>query len=104
MKPYSIAAIGVLLFAFCSVTISQSKFTLSFSDNILMLLQIIYHGPQKCCFSYTKTKIPVAMVMHFEMTSPACNKPGVIFHTTKQIEKCADPEEKWVQRLINIKS
>uniref|UniRef100_A0A3B4EQ39 C-C motif chemokine n=1 Tax=Pygocentrus nattereri TaxID=42514 RepID=A0A3B4EQ39_PYGNA len=86
MKPYSIAAIGVLLFAFCSVTISQSN-----------------HGPQKCCFSYTKTKIPVAMVMHFEMTSPACNKPGVIFHTTKQIEKCADPEEKWVQRLINIK-
>ncbi|KAL7887840.1 hypothetical protein AOLI_G00028140 [Acnodon oligacanthus] len=87
MKPCSIAAIGVLLFALCSVTVSEYS-----------------HGPQKCCFSYAKTKIPAAVVVHFEMTSPACNQPGVIFHTNKQIERCADPGEKWVQRLMNMKS
>ncbi|KAI4889820.1 hypothetical protein NFI96_032461, partial [Prochilodus magdalenae] len=60
MKPYCISAITILLFAFCSLTLSQNS-----------------HGPGKCCFSFTPTKIPVAMVVHFEMTNPACNKPGV---------------------------
>ncbi|XP_072552057.1 C-C motif chemokine 4-like [Salminus brasiliensis] len=85
MKPYCIATIGLLLFAFCTLTLSQNS-----------------HGPEKCCFSYINAKIPVAIVERYETTSPACKMPAVIFHTERQLERCANPSEKWVQRLMGI--
>ncbi|KAG9282566.1 C-C motif chemokine 4-like [Astyanax mexicanus] len=85
MKPYCIAAICLLLFAFCSLTLGQSS-----------------HEPEKCCFGYINAKIPAAIVERFETTSPACKMPGVIFHTNRQLERCANPAEKWVQRLMGI--
>ncbi|XP_076873413.1 C-C motif chemokine 4 homolog [Brachyhypopomus gauderio] len=83
MKPFCIAALTVLLFTFCSLTLSQNS-----------------HKPNKCCFRYMESRIPEPFVKRFEETSPECRSPGVIFFTTQKKEICANPEEKWVKRLM----
>ncbi|XP_066532133.1 C-C motif chemokine 4-like [Hoplias malabaricus] len=85
MKTYCITTIAVLLFAYCSLTLCQSS-----------------HEPEKCCFSHMNAKIPAILVERFETTSPSCKMPGIIFHTNKQMERCADPAQPWVQRLMRI--
>ncbi|XP_076873412.1 C-C motif chemokine 18-like [Brachyhypopomus gauderio] len=85
MKPFCIAALTVLLFTFCSLTLSQMS-----------------HEPDKCCFTYFKPRIPERAVKRFETTNPACKNPGVIFHTNKQLEICADPTQQWVQKLMDV--
>ncbi|KAL7872197.1 hypothetical protein SRHO_G00071800 [Serrasalmus rhombeus] len=87
MKPYSIAAIGVLLFAFCSVTVSQNG-----------------HMPERCCFkeNYLTSPLPQRRAMRFETTSPSCTDPGIIFHTVAQKQICANPSDKWVKRLMKF--
>ncbi|KAK1795767.1 hypothetical protein P4O66_008832 [Electrophorus voltai] len=85
MKTYCTAVITLLLFAFCSQTLTQQS-----------------HKPDKCCFKHIESRIPEAFVKRFEETSPECNNPGVILYTTQQKEICANPDEKWVQRLMRI--
>ncbi|KAI4889821.1 hypothetical protein NFI96_032462 [Prochilodus magdalenae] len=87
MKPYCISAIAILLFAFCSLTLSQSGTM-----------------PERCCFkeNYISSPIPRNKVMRFETTSPACKDTGVIFHTVAQKQICANPNERWVMRLMKV--
>ncbi|XP_030628068.1 C-C motif chemokine 3-like [Chanos chanos] len=82
MKPYCIAAIALLLFAFCSLSESSSY-------------------PAQCCFKFINIKIPVKAVLSYSETYHECSKPGVIFTTVRQRNICADPREPWVINLMN---
>uniref|UniRef100_A0AAY5F699 C-C motif chemokine n=1 Tax=Electrophorus electricus TaxID=8005 RepID=A0AAY5F699_ELEEL len=77
MKTYCTVVIALLLFAFSS------------------------HEPNKCCFSYFKSRIPERVVKNFELTISTCKIPGVILHTNKKLEICANPTQLWVQKLMN---
>ncbi|XP_072552058.1 C-C motif chemokine 13-like [Salminus brasiliensis] len=87
MKPYCIATVCLLLFAFCSLTLTQSG-----------------HMPEKCCFKekFMNKVIPQQRVIQFEKTSPGCKDSGIIFYTVLQKQICANPSEKWVTRLMKI--
>ncbi|XP_030628069.1 C-C motif chemokine 3-like [Chanos chanos] len=82
MKPYCIAAIALLLFAFCS-----------FSENASATAQ--------CCYRYIRTRIPQKSAISYSETGYACSKPGVMFTTVRQKRICADPSEPWVRSLMN---
>ncbi|KAK1795766.1 hypothetical protein P4O66_008831 [Electrophorus voltai] len=85
MKTYCTVVIALLLFAFCSRTLTETS-----------------HEPNKCCFSYFKSRIPERVVKNFELTISTCKIPGVILHTNKKLEICADPTQLWVQKLMNV--
>uniref|UniRef100_A0A4W4HMT9 C-C motif chemokine n=1 Tax=Electrophorus electricus TaxID=8005 RepID=A0A4W4HMT9_ELEEL len=85
MKTYCTVVIALLLFAFCSQTLTESN-----------------HEPNKCCFSYFKSRIPERVVKNFELTISTCKIPGVILHTNKKLEICANPTQLWVQKLMNV--
>ncbi|XP_051732336.1 C-C motif chemokine 2 isoform X2 [Ctenopharyngodon idella] len=72
----------LVLFSFCPLARSE------FSE-----------GPDKCCFSFSKVKIPVKQVESYYMTHAECHRSGIIFITKAQRLICADPTEKWVQKL-----
>uniref|UniRef100_A0A9J7YH04 C-C motif chemokine n=1 Tax=Cyprinus carpio carpio TaxID=630221 RepID=A0A9J7YH04_CYPCA len=85
MRPYCVFIACLVLFAFCSL--AQSEFS---------------QGPDKCCFSFSNVKIPVKQVESYHTTHLECHRTGVIFITKAQREICADPTERWVQRLMNL--
>ncbi|KAL4649187.1 C-C motif chemokine 3-like [Arapaima gigas] len=58
------------------------------------------NGPEKCCFEFFKTRIPVKAVTHYEKTDERCPVDGVIFRTVKDRERCVDPSQLWVQHII----
>nr|AAI50346.1 Zgc:171266 protein [Danio rerio] len=84
MRPSCIFIACLVLVAFCSVDGSD------FSQN-----------PDKCCFSFSTIKIPVKQVQSYHTAHFQCQKNGIIF-VTEQKEICADPTERWVQRLMNL--
>uniref|UniRef100_A0A8C9VFC8 C-C motif chemokine n=1 Tax=Scleropages formosus TaxID=113540 RepID=A0A8C9VFC8_SCLFO len=59
------------------------------------------NGPEKCCFEFFESRIPVKKVTHFEETDHRCPIRGVIFHTVKKSERCVYPSETWVQDIMN---
>uniref|UniRef100_A0A4W4HMD8 C-C motif chemokine n=1 Tax=Electrophorus electricus TaxID=8005 RepID=A0A4W4HMD8_ELEEL len=90
MKTYCTVVIALLLFAFCSQTLTES--------NSLFYI-LASHEPNKCCFSYFKSRIPERVVKNFELTISTCKIPGVILHTNKKLEICANPTQLWVQKI-----
>uniref|UniRef100_A0A4W4HKU6 Chemokine interleukin-8-like domain-containing protein n=1 Tax=Electrophorus electricus TaxID=8005 RepID=A0A4W4HKU6_ELEEL len=67
MKTYCTVVIALLLFAFCSQTLTETS-----------------HEPNKCCFSYFKSRIPE------------------LFVRSSKLEICANPTQLWVQKLMNV--
>ncbi|XP_001374200.2 C-C motif chemokine 3-like 1 [Monodelphis domestica] len=57
--------------------------------------------PTTCCFEFTSKKIPSKFVVSYGITGSRCSKEGVIFVTRRNFEICADPNEQWVQNIIN---
>ncbi|XP_032070853.1 C-C motif chemokine 4-like [Thamnophis elegans] len=70
---------------------------------VLMLSSSILASdpPTSCCFSYTKKKIPLKLLVNFYETNGRCSQPGVVFITRRNLQICADPSEKWVQEHMN---
>ncbi|XP_073712369.1 C-C motif chemokine 18-like isoform X2 [Misgurnus anguillicaudatus] len=60
------------------------------------------NGPDKCCFSYSNMRIPVKQIVGYQTTVPACINKGIIFLLESGHEMCADPNERWVQRLKKL--
>ncbi|XP_066533893.1 C-C motif chemokine 18-like [Hoplias malabaricus] len=87
MKAHCFTAIAVFLFAYCSLTLCQNG-----------------HMPRKCCFkeNYITSPIPHHAILRYETTTASCTDSGVILHTVKQKQVCANPSVKWVKRLMRI--
>ncbi|NP_001025344.1 chemokine (C-C motif) ligand 38, duplicate 5 precursor [Danio rerio] len=85
MRPSCISIVCLVLFAFCSVDGSD-----------------LSQSPDKCCFSFSNTRIPVKQVESYHTTHLLCSGNGVIFITKAQREICTNPTEKWVQRLMKL--
>uniref|UniRef100_A0A8C9RY96 C-C motif chemokine n=1 Tax=Scleropages formosus TaxID=113540 RepID=A0A8C9RY96_SCLFO len=75
-----------------NVRFLRSNNNISFADT---------NGPEKCCFEFFESRIPVKKVTHFEETDHRCPIRGVIFHTVKKSERCVYPSETWVQDIMN---
>ncbi|NXI21119.1 CCL5 protein, partial [Sterrhoptilus dennistouni] len=56
-------------------------------------------GP--CCVGYLTTPLPLNRVVKYEHTGSHCSSPAVIFTTIKPKLVCANPDDKWVQDIMN---
>ncbi|XP_060782327.1 C-C motif chemokine 3-like [Neoarius graeffei] len=54
--------------------------------------------PEKCCYSYQKSQIPVKFITAYEETELRCAQPGVIFLLKNGYQMCANPEDGWVKK------
>ncbi|TRY98119.1 hypothetical protein DNTS_028481 [Danionella cerebrum] len=59
-------------------------------------------SPDKCCFSFSNVRIPLKQVESYHTTHLQCNTKGIIFTTKTKGEVCANPSEKWVERLQKL--
>ncbi|XP_060776705.1 C-C motif chemokine 14-like [Neoarius graeffei] len=59
-----------------------------------------HHEGKKCCVSYQKSRIPEKLIRAYEETDIRCANPGVIFTLNNGKKMCANPEDKWVQRVM----
>ncbi|XP_055042129.2 C-C motif chemokine 14 [Misgurnus anguillicaudatus] len=59
-------------------------------------------GPDKCCFSYSNVRIPLKQVVSYHTTHLECHRSGIVFVTNAGNEICTNPNERWVQRLVNL--
>ncbi|KAK7121679.1 hypothetical protein R3I93_022685 [Phoxinus phoxinus] len=50
----------------------------------------------KCCFEFSKVKIPVKLVKSYYWTSSECPRRAIVFQTIAGREFCVDPETTWV--------
>ncbi|XDV41464.1 hypothetical protein PO909_010335 [Leuciscus waleckii] len=62
----------------------------------------VFGFPDVCCFSFSNVRIPVKQVESYYITHPVCTRTAIIFITKAQREICADPTERWVQRLKKL--
>ncbi|KAG1963526.1 C-C motif chemokine 3-like [Pimephales promelas] len=85
MSPHCIFIACLVLFACCSL--ARSEFS---------------QGPDKCCFSFSNVRIPVKQVVSIHTTHHECHRNGIIVITKDQREICANPIEKWVDRLKKL--
>ncbi|NXR42193.1 CCL4 protein, partial [Zosterops hypoxanthus] len=56
-------------------------------------------GP--CCPVYVTRPLPLNRVVKYEHTGSHCPSPAVIFTTIKFKLVCANPDDKWVQDIMN---
>ncbi|XP_073712370.1 C-C motif chemokine 18-like isoform X3 [Misgurnus anguillicaudatus] len=56
----------------------------------------------KCCFSFYNMRIPLQQIVGYQTTLPGCPNKGIIFIMKSENEICADPNERWVQRLKKL--
>ncbi|XP_043075734.1 C-C motif chemokine 24-like [Puntigrus tetrazona] len=83
MRPFCIFITCLVIFTFCSLTqVCQSL--------------------ENCCLSYRKKQIPLQQIVRYHITSPECDKCGIIIITKAQRKVCADPTEEWVKRLMKL--
>uniref|UniRef100_A0A8C2YAB3 C-C motif chemokine 3-like n=1 Tax=Coturnix japonica TaxID=93934 RepID=A0A8C2YAB3_COTJA len=88
MKGSAAVLSALLLLALCSSAVAQ----LGESDSF----------PTTCCFSYAPRPIPRNLIASVYITSSKCRLPGVILVTKKGREVCANPEEPWVQKCLEL--
>uniref|UniRef100_A0A8C3L3V4 Chemokine interleukin-8-like domain-containing protein n=1 Tax=Chrysolophus pictus TaxID=9089 RepID=A0A8C3L3V4_CHRPC len=55
-----------------------------------------------CCISYVQRPIPRNVIASAYITSSKCRLPGVVLVTKKGKEVCANPEESWVQKRLEL--
>ncbi|NWV30936.1 CCL5 protein, partial [Grantiella picta] len=87
MKTFT-AAFAVLFIAVLCYQVSSSPLSLNF------------YGP--CCIKYLARPLPLSRVVKYEQTGRHCSLPAVIFTTIKDKLVCANPEDKWVQYIMNL--
>ncbi|OXB57634.1 hypothetical protein ASZ78_007029 [Callipepla squamata] len=85
MKGSTAILAALLLLALCSSTVAHL-------DSL----------PTKCCFSYIQRPVPQNVIASAFTTSSTCRLPAVILVTKKGKEICANPEEPWVQKRLEV--
>ncbi|XP_065588255.1 C-C motif chemokine 3-like [Cyrtonyx montezumae] len=85
MKGSTAILAALLLVALCSSTVAHL-------DGL----------PTKCCFSYIQRPVPRNVIASAFTTSSTCRLPAVILVTKKGKEICANPEEPWVQKRLDL--
>ncbi|XP_060771881.1 C-C motif chemokine 4 homolog [Neoarius graeffei] len=60
-----------------------------------------HNEPEKCCYSYQKSRIPVKLITAYEEPDFRCALRGVIFTLKNGKEVCANPEDEWVKKHKN---
>uniref|UniRef100_A0A8C3LB55 Chemokine interleukin-8-like domain-containing protein n=1 Tax=Chrysolophus pictus TaxID=9089 RepID=A0A8C3LB55_CHRPC len=55
-----------------------------------------------CCISYVQRPIPRNVIPSAYITSSTCRLPAVVLVTKKGKEVCANPEESWVQKRLEL--
>ncbi|KAK7906951.1 hypothetical protein WMY93_015563 [Mugilogobius chulae] len=58
--------------------------------------------PDKCCFSFRRKPLPQTAVAKYVWTSSHCARTGVIFTMKLGLEKCVDPTENWVKKIMRF--
>ncbi|OXB71379.1 UNVERIFIED_CONTAM: hypothetical protein H355_011756 [Colinus virginianus] len=67
-----------------------------------MLVAFALRSRGRCCLKFLDKALPPNKVMMYEYTGSSCPYPGIIFTTFEDRTCCANPEEKWVQDLLNV--
>lgn len=88
MKGSAASLAALLLLALCSSAVAQ----LLDSDGL----------PTTCCLSYVQRPVPRSLIASAYITSSKCRLPAVILVTKKGKEICANPEESWVQKRLEL--
>ncbi|NXB13502.1 CCL5 protein, partial [Rhagologus leucostigma] len=55
-----------------------------------------------CCFTYAQHKLPWKRVQRYYITGSSCPQPAVVFVTKEGRQVCANPENPWVQKYVQI--
>ncbi|NXR83402.1 CCL5 protein, partial [Pycnonotus jocosus] len=58
-----------------------------------------FYGP--CCYEYITRPLPLGRVTTYAHTGSHCSAPAVIFTTIKKKLVCANPNDRWVQDIMN---
>ncbi|NP_001025883.2 C-C motif chemokine 3 [Gallus gallus] len=85
MKGSAAALAALLLLALCSSAVAHL-------DGL----------PSTCCLSYVQRPVPRNLIASAYITSSKCRLPAVILVTKKGREICANPEESWVQKRLEL--
>ncbi|XP_055089170.1 fractalkine isoform X2 [Symphalangus syndactylus] len=58
-----------------------------------------HHGVTKCKITCSKmtSKIPVALLIHYQQNQASCGKRAIVLETRQHRLFCADPKEQWVK-------
>ncbi|NWW91601.1 CCL4 protein, partial [Rhynochetos jubatus] len=83
----STAALAVLTVAILCYQVSSSPYSVNLS------------GP--CCIRYSTKAFPLSRVVRYEHTGSHCSQPAVIFITVTGRMVCGNPDDKWVQDIMN---
>ncbi|NWV08820.1 CCL4 protein, partial [Ptilonorhynchus violaceus] len=86
MKTFT-SALAVLFVAVLCYQVSSSPSSLDF------------YGP--CCIKYITKPLPLSLVVKYKHTGSRCSLSAVIFTTIKDKLVCANPNDKWVQDIVN---
>ncbi|NXG46663.1 CL3L1 protein, partial [Psilopogon haemacephalus] len=84
----STAALAVLFVAALCYQVSSSPVSLSFSS--------------PCCYQYSTKTLPSRLAERYEHTGSHCSQPAVIFTTFQGRLVCGNPNDIWVQNLVNL--
>ncbi|XP_030330686.1 C-C motif chemokine 4 homolog [Strigops habroptila] len=57
--------------------------------------------PGSCCLHYATKAVPASRVVTYEHTGSSCDLPAVIFTTGLGKRVCGNPDDKWVQDILN---
>ncbi|NWI73702.1 CCL4 protein, partial [Dryoscopus gambensis] len=58
--------------------------------------------PSNCCIRYTRHKLPWRLVQRHYITGSSCALRAVVFVTKEGREVCANPQNTWVQKYMQI--
>ncbi|XP_064022229.1 C-C motif chemokine 5-like [Pogoniulus pusillus] len=83
----STAALAVLFVAVLCYQVSSSP------------LSLRYFSP--CCQQYSTKPLPPRLAVKYEYTDSHCLQPAVIFTTARGKKVCGNPDDKWVQNIVN---
>uniref|UniRef100_A0A9J8AF08 Chemokine interleukin-8-like domain-containing protein n=2 Tax=Cyprinus carpio TaxID=7962 RepID=A0A9J8AF08_CYPCA len=56
--------------------------------------------PERCCFNFVDFQIPTEKIVSALKTDSKCPAPGIVV-TTPRTEFCVNPDEKWIQKVMN---
>uniref|UniRef100_A0A5F8A5C7 C-X3-C motif chemokine ligand 1 n=1 Tax=Macaca mulatta TaxID=9544 RepID=A0A5F8A5C7_MACMU len=67
--------------------------------HLTVLLAGQHHGVTKCNITCSKmtSKIPVALLIHYQQNQESCGKRAIVLETRQHRLFCADPKEQWVK-------
>uniref|UniRef100_A0A3Q1GWJ3 Chemokine interleukin-8-like domain-containing protein n=1 Tax=Acanthochromis polyacanthus TaxID=80966 RepID=A0A3Q1GWJ3_9TELE len=75
------------------------------SSVCMISVLLFFKGPPRfCCTRYQETQVPVKMLKSYRLQDDLghCNIKAVVLKTKKNKDLCANPEEEWVQKAMEL--